>query len=95
QIKPGVSYSPAMGKRKVGLNIALGDLDEKEKGAGNFGNFHHEDWLAGRKNTRTNKIEWGSLWIFPGPYRQYHCRRCASRPGPWLSGSRCPKCPQP
>ena len=37
----------------MGLNIALGDLDEKEKGAGNFGNFHHEDWWAGVKD-KTN-----------------------------------------
>jgi len=47
----------------MGLNIALGDLDEKEKGAGNFGNFHHEDWWAGAKNVRTQLRHWGTLWI--------------------------------
>lgn len=61
EIEPGRFWSPEMGDREVGLNIALGDLDEEEKGAGNFGNFHHEDWFAGHKNTRTNLREWGTL----------------------------------
>ena len=37
----------------MGLNIALGDLDEMGKGAGNQFHFHHEDWFSGAKNTRT------------------------------------------
>ncbi|MGH9627241.1 MAG: sodium:solute symporter family transporter, partial [Bryobacteraceae bacterium] len=53
EIAPGEFYSTAKGDRAMGLNIALGDLDEKERGAGNFGNFHHEDWLAGAKDVRT------------------------------------------
>jgi SSS family solute:Na+ symporter len=52
-----------MGDRPMGLNIALGDLDEKEKGKGNFGNFHHEDWFAGAKNVRTQLRHWGTLWM--------------------------------
>lgn len=63
EVEPGVFYKPSMGDRAVGLNIALGDLDEKEKGTGNFGNFHHEDWWAGKKNTRTNLRDFGTLWI--------------------------------
>lgn len=43
EVEPGKFYNPEMGDRPMGLNIALGDLDQKEKGAGNFGNFHHED----------------------------------------------------
>jgi hypothetical protein len=43
----------------MGLNIALGDLDEKERGAGNFGHFHHEDWFAGEKDVRT---KFAAVW---------------------------------
>ncbi len=63
EVEPGQFYSPAMGDRKVGLNIALGDLDEKERGAGNFGHFHHEDWWTGAKDTRTNLRQFGTLWL--------------------------------
>jgi solute:Na+ symporter, SSS family len=63
EVEPGVFWSPAMGDQAMGLNIALGDLDEKERGAGNFGNFHHEDWFAGAKNVRTQLRHWGTLWM--------------------------------
>jgi SSS family solute:Na+ symporter len=63
EVAPGVFYSTSMGDRRMGLNIALGDLDEKERGTGNFGHFHHEDWFAGHKNTRTHLREFGTLWI--------------------------------
>jgi solute:Na+ symporter, SSS family len=63
EVEPGVFYSTAMGDRAMGLNIALGDLDSKEAGKGNFGNFHHEDWWAGAKDVRTQLRQWGTLWI--------------------------------
>ena len=63
EVAPGVFYSTSMGNRPMGLNIALGDLDEQHKGAGNFANFHHEDWWAGEKNTRTELRQWGTIWI--------------------------------
>jgi SSS family solute:Na+ symporter len=63
EVEPGVFYSPQMGDKPMGLNIALGDLDDKEKGVGNFGNFHHEDWWAGAKDKRTELRHWGTLWI--------------------------------
>lgn len=63
EVSPGTFYSTAMGDRQMGLNIALGDLDEKDRGTGNFGHFHHEDWFAGHKNTRTHLREFGTLWI--------------------------------
>ncbi len=66
EVAPGKFYDPKMGPTKMGLNIALGDLDEKEKGEGNFANFHHEDWFAGGPQTRTLKKEWGTLWMMPG-----------------------------
>ncbi len=63
EVEPGRFYSTAMGSRAIGLNIALGDLDEKETGTGNFGNFHHEDWWTGAKDVRTQLRHWGTLWI--------------------------------
>lgn len=66
EVEPGVFWSPKLGDRKVGLNIALGDLDQKERGAGNFGHFHHEDWWTGAKNTRTQLRQFGTLWLMAG-----------------------------
>jgi len=63
EVSPGQFWDPAMGNRPMGLNIALGDLDEKAKGMGNFGNFHHEDWFAGAKDVRTQLRHWGTLWM--------------------------------
>lgn len=63
EVEPGRYYAPAMGDRAFGLNIAVGDLDEPEKGRGNFGNFHHEEWWAGAKNVRTQLRHFGTLWI--------------------------------
>jgi len=67
EVEPGRFYSPAMGDRAVGLNIAVGDLDRKETGAGNFGHFHHEEWFAGARNVRTQLRYWGTLWIRNSP----------------------------
>jgi len=67
EVEPGKFYSPSLGDRAMGLNIALGDLDEKERGQGNFGHFHHEDWWAGAKNVRTQLRHFGTLWIRTGP----------------------------
>ncbi len=67
EVEPGRFYSPALGDRAMGINIALGDLDTPERGAGNFGNFHHEDWFAGVKDLRTNLKQWGTLWIRTAP----------------------------
>jgi SSS family solute:Na+ symporter len=66
EVEPGKFYSTEMGNRPMGINIALGDLDEKERGRGNFGNFHHEDWFAGAKDVRTQLRHWGTLWIMTG-----------------------------
>jgi SSS family solute:Na+ symporter len=67
EVKPGVFWSPALGETRVGLNIAVGDLDEKEKGRGNFGNFHHEDWWSGHPKNRTWLNNFGTLVLAPGP----------------------------
>ena len=68
EVEPGKFYSTAQGDRAMGLNLALGDIDERargfdESGKANFGHFHHEDWWAGHKNTRTNLKDFGTLWI--------------------------------
>lgn len=67
EVAPGSFWNPGMGERRVGLNIALGDLDEQEKGKGNFGNFHHEDWWSGHPRNRTWLNQWGTLILMPGP----------------------------
>ncbi len=59
---PGKFYDPAQ-DLTVGLNIAVGDLDRKEDGQGNFGNFHHEDWLSGGPKTRTDLRDWTTLTL--------------------------------
>lgn len=67
EIAPGKFWSPASGTRDVGFNLALGDLDTPEAGAGNFGNFHHEDWFAGGAKTRTQLNNFGTLRLHSGP----------------------------
>jgi SSS family solute:Na+ symporter len=63
EIAPGKFYDTKLGTRDMGLNIALGDLDDKATGKGNFGNFHHEQWLAGVPHLRTQKRYWGTLRV--------------------------------
>ena len=71
EIEPGRFYSPALGDRAMGLNIVIRDLDEKEKGAGNFANFHHEEWLAGAKDVETQLRNWGTLWMMSKPMQSH------------------------
>jgi SSS family solute:Na+ symporter len=61
EIAPARFYSPSLGEMSVGLNIALGDLDTPARGEGNYGNFHHEQWWAGARHTRTQKDNFGTL----------------------------------
>jgi len=61
ELAPGRFYSTQLGEVAVGLNIALGDLDTPGQGAGQFGNFHHEQWWAGALHTRTQKNNFGTL----------------------------------
>lgn len=67
EVKPGVFWSPALGAVKMGLNIALGDLDRFADGEGNWGHFHHEDWWTGEANKRTWLKQFGTLIVEPGP----------------------------
>jgi SSS family solute:Na+ symporter len=61
EVAPGRCYSPESGEVVVGLNLAVGDLDRSSDGAGNFGGFHHEQWWAGARHTRTQRDNFGSL----------------------------------
>ena len=79
EVEPGRFWSPAMGDRRVGINIALGDLDTPESGEGNFGNFHHEDWLAGGAKTRTQLNNFGTLWLRAKRSRLHHHQSQRSR----------------
>lgn len=65
ELRPGVYWKPALGAHTVGLNLALGDLDNMATGEGNFGNFHHEDWWAGATSVRTQLRHFGTLRLHP------------------------------
>ena len=66
EIAAGEFYAVKMGDKPVGLNIALGDLDEEARGAGNVYHFHHEDWWSGGAKTRTQLNNFGTLWLMSG-----------------------------
>jgi SSS family solute:Na+ symporter len=66
EVGPGVFWSPTLGPVRVAVNIAVGDLDEKSKGKGNFGNFHHEDWWSGDPKNRTWLNNFAPLLLQPG-----------------------------
>lgn len=65
EVTTGNYFKPGDQEVVMGLNIAIGDLDEKVKGQGNFGNFLHEEWFAGEKNKRTNLRQFGRLRMMP------------------------------
>ena len=69
EVEPGKFWTPSMGDKAVGINIALGDLDTPEAGTGNFGNFHHEDWFSGGAKTRTQLNNFGTLHLRASPRR--------------------------
>ena len=51
---------------KVGFNVELQDLDEKEQGEGNFSNMHHIDyWSRVEPNRKTDLKSFGTLIIKP------------------------------
>lgn len=51
---------------RVGLNFEIQDLDEKERGAGNWSNMHHIDyWTKVGSNSKTDLRSFGTLIIEP------------------------------
>lgn len=67
----GLPFDPATAKSdtRIGINIALGDVDTPESGDVTYG-FHHENWLSGKKNTRTRLNELATLWLMLPPVLQ-------------------------
>lgn len=68
EISPGIFWSADIPVTKMGLNIAIGDLDLPESGKGNWANFHHENWWSGEKDKRTWLKQWGTMNLY-GDYR--------------------------
>lgn len=68
EISPGVFWSPDLAVTKMGLNLAVSDLDLQENGKDNWGSFHHENWWSGQKDKRTWLKQWGTM-ILHGGYR--------------------------
>ena len=66
EVAAGQFFKPGDKEVRMGLNIAIGDLDEKGKGMETSGIFITEDWFAGEKNTRTQLRQWGTLRMMPG-----------------------------
>jgi|EP00908_Phaeocystis_cordata_P015280 SSS family solute:Na+ symporter len=58
----GRPYSPSLPDTELGVNIALGDVDEPARGDPVFG-FHHESWLSGTRDNRTQMSQFGTLWM--------------------------------
>lgn len=67
EVRPGVFWSPALGEVRMGLNIALGDLDEQARSATDYVPFRHEEWWSGDPKNRTWLNRWGTLVLVPGP----------------------------
>lgn len=62
-----IFWSPDIGIAKMGLNIGIQDLDNRETAPDNWGRFHHEAWWAGEKDYRTEPRQWGTMYIHPEP----------------------------
>ena len=61
QFAPGKFYSPSPRRMDGWLNHRRGRPGYTRQGAGNFGNFHHEQWWAGAPHARTQKNNFGTL----------------------------------
>ena len=66
ELRPGVCYDPSMPDTSVGLNLAVQDLDQMEKGVGAFAHFHHESWWSKRTGRGDSRDNWGTLILMQG-----------------------------
>jgi SSS family solute:Na+ symporter len=66
EISPGAFYTTALGDRRMGVNILIGDLDRDDFAADNPYGFHHENSWAGARNTRTHLRDFGTLIVHAG-----------------------------
>ena len=51
EVSPGKFWSPELGETRMGLNLAVADLDRPEDSAENWLNIHHENWWSGEKTS--------------------------------------------
>ena len=65
EVSPGTFWNVNMDTTDMGMNIELQDLDEKEKGAGNWCNFHHIEHWAAPVGQKTWLKSWGTLTLVP------------------------------
>ncbi|MDO6695315.1 sodium/solute symporter [Aliiglaciecola sp. 3_MG-2023] len=68
EIAPGEFWHADMPTTRMGLNIAIADLDNKHDGEGNWGNIHHENWWSGDRNKPTWLKNWGTM-ILHGDFK--------------------------
>lgn len=63
-LEDGQPFSPTSNPAdvRIGINVALGDVDDPAVGDKTFG-FHHENWISGKKNTRTQLNELATMWL--------------------------------
>ena len=66
EVQKGVFWKPENGIASMGLNMEIQDVDEKEKGVGNFDNMHHVDVWASIKGEKSRLRNWGTMVIYPG-----------------------------
>jgi hypothetical protein len=66
QLRPGVPYHPSMEDTPMGLNIALGDVDEPAVGDRTYG-LRHEQWPCGTKEGRTQLGQLCEFYMMRGP----------------------------
>lgn len=66
EVQNGVYWNPEAGICRMGLNIEIQDVDEEERGVGNFDNMHHVDVWAAKRGKKSYMKNWGTLLIFPG-----------------------------
>lgn len=66
EVQKGVFWKPENGIASMGLNMEIQDVDENEKGVGNFDNMHHVDVWASRNGEKSKLRNWGTMVIYPG-----------------------------
>ena len=54
-----------MGEVKMGLNIEIQDVDEKERGEGNFADMHHIEYWTGAPGRKSALRGLGTLTVTP------------------------------
>jgi len=66
ELSPGVFYD-GQREARVGLNLAIQDVDLPEHGEGLFANIHHESWWSFTEGRPDQRRNWGTLHLNPRP----------------------------